>query len=111
LTDKTSTDSSENEGGIDIKLETLSDPNVFTWLGLMTAALLERTGSAGWIVQSDGFVTAVNPAHMFFDPEAATPQPGRPIRKRPVLMDARPKFVEIDENGTIWEIEFKQEEK
>lgn len=83
------------------------DPDALIKLGILAVGLLERFGTATLMVDDDGGVSYVNPVHVFILNAVRTPPPGKvPRRTRPIVLAGRPQFVDIDENGVVYEVEY-----
>lgn len=96
----------------DLTLDTLSQPESIGYLGVLAANLLNSTGCANFVVDEDGSIVLVNPTRVFFDSSVLIPPRGKvPKLVRPVLMDGRPAQVAIKEDGSIWEVEYVDEEE
>ena len=97
-----------DEGEMELKMgEFNEDPDALIKLGILAVGLLERFGTVTLMVDDDGGVSYVNPVHVFISNAVCAPPPGKvPRRTRPIILAGRPQFVDIDEDGTVYEVEY-----
>jgi hypothetical protein len=69
--------------------------------------MLKNAGTATFMVDESGAVSYVNPLLVLLSSHAQSPPPGMVARRgRPIIMSGRPQFVELDANGTVYEVDY-----
>lgn len=105
------TESDKGDGGFDLTLENIAQPECIGYIGAVAAKSLNEAGCAVFVVDSDGSIVLVNPTRAFFDHSALTTPPGKKaVMTRPVIMDGRPQQVALREDGSFWEVELVDDE-
>jgi hypothetical protein len=93
----------------EVSIADLDKMEVVTWLGVLAAMSLQKAGVVTFFVDDAGTVQLANPLGVFLDIRRMQ-APTKPFRfVRPILMNNRPQYVAIKNDGTLWEIEYIEE--
>lgn len=99
----------EDQQPDDVTIADLDRPEVITWLGVLAAMSLQKSGVVTFFVDDAGAVQLANPLGVFLDIKRMQ-APTKPFRfVRPILMSSRPQFIAFKNDGTLWEIEYIEE--
>jgi hypothetical protein len=102
-----------NEGTdtVELRLEDLNNPELLLHLGRVAALSLAKFATCTFLADPDGCVRLMNPLQVFMQADQSIAPEGKvPVFVRPVLVQARPQFVGVREDGTVWEVEYRDPE-